>query len=100
MKDTTFYENVLIITGATFGIGHQLVLQLSARAYRRILKLARTIADLAASKHIQPAHLVGAPQLKSKMMESNRRISNIYCIIEVFLKLAPKIGLILVDVCK
>ena len=75
-------------------------LQLSARAYHRINKLARTIADLAASKHIQPAHLVGAPQLKSKMMESNRRISNIYCIIEFFLKFAPKIGLILVDVRK
>jgi magnesium chelatase family protein len=32
-------------------------LQLSARAYHRILKLARTIADLASSETIETAHL-------------------------------------------
>lgn len=32
-------------------------LQLSARAHRRILALARTIADMAASEHITPGHL-------------------------------------------
>jgi hypothetical protein len=32
-------------------------LSLSARAYHRILKLARTIADLKRSEEIQPAHL-------------------------------------------
>jgi magnesium chelatase family protein len=32
-------------------------LQLSARAYHRVVKLARTIADLAGNESIQPAHL-------------------------------------------
>ena len=31
-------------------------MNLSARAYHRVLKLARTIADLAGSERIQPAH--------------------------------------------
>ena len=42
-------------------------LQLTARAYHRVLKLARTIADLAGEDEISQVHLAEALQYRPKL---------------------------------
>lgn len=44
-------------------------ISLSARAYHRILKLARTVVDLAASQRIETVHLAEAVQYRPRRME-------------------------------
>lgn len=45
-------------------------LHLSARAYHRVLKLARTVADLAASEGIEPGHVAEALQYRPRQLSA------------------------------
>ena len=56
----------LDVTGANLLKAAMQQLQLSARAYHRILKLARTIADLAGSANIQTPHIAEAIQYRPR----------------------------------
>ena len=42
--------------------------RLSARAYHRVLKIARTVADLAGAKELEGDHLLEALQYRPKLM--------------------------------
>ncbi|MCL5434856.1 MAG: hypothetical protein M1405_00505 [Patescibacteria group bacterium] len=42
-------------------------MNLSARSYHRIIKLARTIADLEEEKNIKPAHIAESLQYRPKL---------------------------------
>ena len=63
--DISMYHG-LDVTGQSLMQSSMNQMQFSARAYHRVLKLARMIADLAGSDAIQLAHLAEALQYKPK----------------------------------
>ena len=61
-------KDVCILEDAARGLLQQATqqLQLSARAFHRILKLSRTIADLSASERIEVTHVAEAVQYRPR----------------------------------
>ncbi len=60
------------LDAASEALMHSAMMQmnLSARGYHRMLKLARTIADLAGCENIQSVHLAEALQYRPRMLLS------------------------------
>ena len=65
-SSTTPSQRGILLSGDRLLNAADKQLQLSARAYLRVLKLARTIADLAGADHIETSHLADALQYRPR----------------------------------
>jgi len=63
LKVNFFLEQFKLLSSAIDRLG------LSARAYHRIIKIARTIADLAEAKQIAASHVAEAVQYRQQQYE-------------------------------